>query len=98
MNAESGIITSLETTSGEAYDGYTFCILVDHDLEQELPVDTYTADKSYDDKNNHYHLEIKRLQSAIHLKKTRIEKKDSHKKVRQELVKSPQYKEGLKER
>ena len=98
MNAENGIITSLETTSGEAYDGHHFCVLVDHDLEQELPVDTYAADKGYDDSNNHYHLESQRLQSAIHLKKTRIEKKDSHKKVWLELVKAPQYKQGLRER
>jgi hypothetical protein len=40
MNSESGLITSLEVTSGEVYDGYHFCSLVDHDLEQELPVDT----------------------------------------------------------
>jgi len=71
MNAESGIITSVETTTGEAYDGHHFCSLVDHDLAQELPVDTYAADKGYDDGDNHYHLELKKLHSAIHLKKTR---------------------------
>jgi IS5 family transposase len=98
MNAESGIITSLETTSGEAYDGHHFCSLVNHDLEQELPVDTYAADKAYDDSNNHYHLESQKLHSAIHLKKTRTEKKDAHKRVWLELVKTPQYKAGLKER
>ena len=98
MNAESGLITSLETTSGEAYDGHHFCSLVDHDLEQKLPVDTYAADKGYDDSNNHYHLESQGLHSAIHLKKTRTEKKDSHKRVWLELVKTPQYKQGLKER
>jgi IS5 family transposase len=40
LNAENGLITSLETTSGEAYDGHHFCSLVDHDLEQELPAET----------------------------------------------------------
>jgi hypothetical protein len=54
MNSESGIITSLKVTSGEAYDGHHFCSLVDHDLEQGLPVDTYAGDKGYDDSNNHY--------------------------------------------
>jgi hypothetical protein len=53
---------------------------VDHDLEQELPVDTYAADKGYDDSHNHYHLETKRLQSAIHLKKTELKRKTHIKK------------------
>lgn len=43
LNAENGLITSLEGTSGEAYDGHHFTSLVDHDLEQELPVEIYTA-------------------------------------------------------
>jgi hypothetical protein len=61
MNAESGLITSLETTSGEAYDGHHFCSLVDHDLAQGLPVDTYATDKGYDDGDNHYHLESRTI-------------------------------------
>ena len=98
MNAESGLITSLETTSGEAFDGHHFCSLVDHDLAQGLPVDTYAADKGYDDGDNHYYLELKKLYSAIHLKENRTEKKDPHKKVWLNLKKTPQYKDGLKER
>jgi transposase len=98
MNSESGLITSLEITSGEAFDGHHFRSLVDHDLEQGLPVDTYAADKAYDDGDNHFHLESKELHSAIHLKKTRTEKKDPHKGVWLELENTSQYKEGLKER
>jgi IS5 family transposase len=98
MNAQSGLITSLETTSGEAYDGHHFCSLVDHDLEHKLPVDTYAGDKGYDDSNNHYHLELRGLYSAIRLKRTRTEKKDNNKQVWLELVKTSQYKDGLKER
>ncbi|HOO50942.1 MAG TPA: transposase, partial [Alphaproteobacteria bacterium] len=63
LNAESGMITSLKVTSGEAYDGHHFCSLVDHDLAQGLPVDTYAADKGYDDGDNHYYLELKKLHS-----------------------------------
>ena len=98
MNSENGLITSLEVTSGEVYDGHHFCSLVDHDLEQELPVDTYTGDKGYDDSNNHYYLKSHGLHSAIRLKKTRTEKKDPHKQVWLALEQTPQYKEGLKER
>ena len=72
MNAESGLITSLEVTSGEAYDGKHFCSLVDHDLEQQLPVDTYAADKGYDDGDNHYYLDLLGLHSAIRIKRNRI--------------------------
>ena len=50
LNAENGLITSLEVSSGESYDGHHFCSLVDHDLKQPLSVDTYAADKGYDDK------------------------------------------------
>ena len=41
MNAENSLITSLETSSEEAYDGRYFCSLVDQDLAQQLPVNTY---------------------------------------------------------
>jgi len=44
MNTESNLITSLEVTSGEAYDGHHFCSLVDQDLAQNILADTYTAD------------------------------------------------------
>jgi transposase len=98
MNAESGIITSLEATSGEAYDGHHFRSLVDHDLKQELPVETFAGDKGYDDGDNHYHLEMKGLNSAIRLKKTRTEKKDDNKEVWLKLKKTDAYKAGLKVR
>jgi IS5 family transposase len=98
LNAHNGLITSLEVTSGEAYDGHHFCSLVDHDLKQKLPVDTYSGDRGYDDGDNHYYLEMRGLHSAIRLKKNRIEKKDDNKEIWLELVKSPQYQQGLKER
>lgn len=98
LNAENGLITSLEVTSGEAYDGHHFCSLVDHDLKQQLPVETYAADKGYDDGNNHYHLELRGLQSAIRLMRTRTEKKDDNKQVWLDLIETPQYRQGLKER
>ena len=98
LNAENGLITSLETSSGEVYDGHHFCSLVDHDLEQKLPLETYTADKGYDDGSNHYYLELHQLHSAIRLKKTRTHKKDKNKQVWLDLEQTPQYQQGLKER
>jgi IS5 family transposase len=98
LNAENGLITSLECTSGEVYDGHHFTSLVDHDLEQKLPVEVYTADKAYDDGENHYNLEVRGLHSAIRLKKTRTHKKDKNKQVWLELEQTPQYQQGLKQR
>jgi IS5 family transposase len=89
LNTENGLITSLEVTSGEAYDGHHFRSLVDHDLQQQLPVETYTADKGYDDGDNHYHLELRGLHSAIHLMRTRTEKKDDNKQIWLDLIKTP---------
>jgi IS5 family transposase len=98
LNAEAGLITSLEATSGEVYDGHHFRSLVDHDLKQNLPVETYAGDKGYDDGENHYQLALRGLNSAIRLKDTRLGKKDDNKQLWQELVTTPQYKQGLKER
>lgn len=98
LNAESGLITSLEVTSGEAYDGHHFGSLVDHDLKLKLPVDTYAADKGYDSGDNHYHLAQRGLHSAIRLVRTRTQKKDSNKQVWLDLVQTPQYQQGGKER
>jgi len=98
LNAENGLITSLEATSGEVYDGHHFCSLVDHDLEQNLPVETYAGDKGYDDGNNHYYLELRQLHSAIRLKSIRTNKKDDNKQVWLDLKQTPQYQQGLKER
>lgn len=98
LNAQNGLITSVEATSGEAYDGHHFCSLVDHDLSQKLAVDTYTGDKGYDDGNNHYYLEMHGLHSAIRIKKNRIDKKDSNKQIWLDLIETPEYQQGLKER
>jgi IS5 family transposase len=98
LNAENGLITSLETTSGEVHDGQHFTSLVDHDLDQSLVVETYTADKAYDDGENHYNLEVRGLHSAIRLKRTRTAKKDDAKQVWLDLIQTPQYQQGLKER
>ncbi len=98
LNAETGLITSLEVTAGEAWDGHHFCSLVDHDLKQQLPVETYTADKGYDDGNNHFYLQHRGLHSAIRLKDNRIEKKDANKEIWIALRKTTHYRQGLKER
>ena len=98
MNAETGLISSLETTPGGAFDGHHFCSLVDKDQKQSLPVGIYSGDKAYDDSNNHFHLALRGLHSAILLKKNRINKKDKNKEVWLNLIRTPEYRQGAKER
>jgi hypothetical protein len=86
MNAESNLITSLEVTSGEVYDGHHFCSLVEQDRTQNIPADIYAADEGYDDGNNHFYLQHLELQSAICLKDICTKKKDANKEVWIEMI------------
>ncbi len=98
MNAENNLITSVEVTPGQVYDGHHFCSLVDRDLAIKLPAETYAADRGYDDGNNHYYLEHNNLNSAICLKDNRINKKDSSKEIWEKLIQTEAYKKGQEER
>jgi IS5 family transposase len=98
MNAESEMITSLVLTGGNAHDGKQFPTLVEKDGEQGLPIDTYAADRGYDDSENHYLLETLEMHSAIILNDYRTRKKDKNKQVWIDLKKTPQYQAGTKER
>ena len=98
MNAESNLITGLEVSSGNAWDGKHFSSLVEMDMEQGLPVETYAADRGYDDGNNHYYLTHKGLHSAILLKDNRLKKKDGNKEVWQDMVRTAEYQQGKRER
>ena len=90
-NAGNGIITSIAVTGGEAPDGRQLPTLVNKDKklgitgEGEITKNNgrleinggtaYTADKAYDDGDNHEFLKVKKLQSAIILKDTRTNSK-----------------------
>jgi IS5 family transposase len=98
LNAQTGLITSMTHTPGNAYDGHQLPALVEKDLAQDLPVDTVTGDCGYDDSANHILLAAQGLHSAIRLNRFRIGKKDPHKEVWRQLLATPQYELGLKER
>ena len=99
LNSENHLITSVIPSSGNAWDGHHLKPLVENDLSQELPIATVGADRAYDDHGLHYFLqEEKKLHSAILLKKTRIQKRDKNKEVWFDLIASPQYQQGRKER
>ncbi|MGC8878566.1 MAG: IS5 family transposase [Anaerolineae bacterium] len=94
MNAEAELITSVVVTAGNAPDGKQLARLVARDRALGLPVETYAADRGYDDTENPYRLMSQGLCSAIRLKRYRTEKKDANKEVWQALRATPQYQAG----
>jgi IS5 family transposase len=98
LNGETELITSVQVTAGNSYDGHELPGLLDKDLAQGIAVEIVAADRGYDDSDNHYLLASRGIQSAIRLNRYRTEKKDSSKGVWVELAQSEGYQEGLKER
>lgn len=99
-NSQNGLITAVRTTTGKRYDGHSFKKIIQKDERTKLlpKKRTYAADRGYDDGDNHYYLKENKLNDAIKLRKTRLEKKDKNKEIWQKLVKSKEYQRGLKER
>lgn len=98
LNAQSGLITSLCCSGGNRPDNEYFCRLVQADLAQGLPVDTYAGDRAYDDSELHLFLQDHHLHDALKLNDYRTQKKDPHKKVWEELQASESYQHGIKQR
>lgn len=71
LNQETGLVTSAIVTPANEADTNQFIPLVEKDRQKNLPVKTVTADKGYDDGNNHTFCEVRRITPAIILKKTR---------------------------
>jgi IS5 family transposase len=98
LNAEAEMITSIVVTGCNGHDGKQFPELVRKDAELGLPVEVYSADRGYDDGENHFLLETLGLKSAIHLNRYRTEKKDGNKEVWIAMKESDAYKAGQRER
>lgn len=95
MNAASQMITSLVTTSGNQHDGHYLTQLIDHDLQQGLPVEVCAADRGYDDTHNHFWLEQHGVGNAINLNRYRTHKRDANKEVWLQLKAEPWYQPAL---
>jgi len=98
LNSDSELITSMTYTPGNAYDGHQLPKLLEKDVAQGVPIDIVTADRAFDDSDNHFLLASKRIHSAIHSNAYRTRKKDPSKQVWLTLQRTPEYKRGLKER
>jgi IS5 family transposase len=95
LNSETELITCVRVTEGNRYDGHQLPRLVEKDLAQGTAVQIVSADRRYDDSDNHYLLTSTGIQSAIRLKRNRTEKKDMSKGVWVALKHSAGYREEL---
>jgi IS5 family transposase len=98
LNAETGLITSLVVTPGNAADNLQFPKLLAHDESLNVAAEIYSGDKAYDDTDLHFRLWEQGKHSALRLKRTRTGKKDGNKQVWLDLEQTPEYAAGLKER
>lgn len=99
LNAQSGLITSVKSTTGKANDGKQLPTIIAKDNFTPLPRQRiYTGDKAYDDGENHEILKTKKFGDALRLKITRTKKKNSHKEPWLKLLNDKRYQQGLKER
>ena len=91
LNSATHLITSVAVTGGNAYDGHLLPVLVKSDLAQALPVGIVSADRGYDDSDNHILLWDKGIHSGIRLNDYRTQKKDGHVEVWRSLLEEPEY-------
>lgn len=99
-NPESGLITSVITTTGKTPDGEMLPALEAQDSQTNLLPNTrtYAADKGYDWGENHFYLEEHKHHDAIILTDNRLNKKDSNSEKWKKLVETEEYQEGKKDR
>ena len=95
---KNNLITSIQVSPGNAYDGHFLQGLIKKDCQQAIPVGIVAADRGYDDSRNHFHLSHQGIQSAICLNTYRTHKKDANKEVWLEMKANPAYQQGLDER
>jgi hypothetical protein len=98
LNAETGLITSIQPTPGNAADNKQFESLVCHDEGLGVDADTYAGDRAYDDTAAHYSLHCRGKHSALQLQSSRTGKKDPHKEPWERLLASAEYQRGRAER
>ncbi len=71
---------------------------MEQDLEKGILIDIVTADRPYDNGDNHYLLETLGIHSAIILGRYRTRKKDPNKQKRLALKETEEYQRGKGER
>jgi len=104
-STKSNLITSLKTTAMNEYDGKHFEYLLREDVRKSITKKhktIYTADKAYDDGENHVWLNQERMLDAIDLKyanKKENQTEDGKTKAKwTKFTTQEQFEEGLRER
>jgi transposase, IS5 family len=98
LNAETGLITTVHPTPGNAADNRQFPQLLAHDEAIAVPGLIYTGDRAYDDTDLHARLWDRGKFSAFRLHGYRTNKKDANKEIWQHVQAAPDYNRGVKER
>jgi IS5 family transposase len=98
LNAESGVITTLEPSVGSAADNEQFPKLLEHDEQVGVSASVYSGDKAYDDTDLHYRLWQAGKHSALRLNEYRTAATNSHRDYWQKVKDSPEYQAGKAER
>ncbi len=98
LNAETGLITTIEPSGGSAADNEQFPQLLAHDEQLGVGAETYAGDKAYDDSDLHYRLWHSGKHSALHLNDYRTAASNDNRDYWQKVKDSPQYRAGVAER
>lgn len=98
LNAETGLITTVHPTLGNAADNVQFPYVLAHDEAIGVPGSLYTGDQAYDDTDLHARLWDHHKFSAFRLHGYRTKKKDANKEIWQQLQATREYQDGIKER
>jgi len=98
LNAETGLITSIEPTAGSAADNEQFPKLLAHDTQVGVNAAIYSGDKAYDDTDLHYRLWSAGKYSALRLNDYRTAASNANRDYWQAIKDSPEYQAGRVER
>jgi len=98
LNAETGLITTIEPTVGSAADNEQFPKLLTHDMQVGVTATIYSGDKAYDDTDLHYQLWSLGKSSALRLNDYRTAAHNPHQDYWQQIKESAEYQAGRAER
>ena len=98
LNAETGLITTIEPTGGSAADNEQFPKLLAHDEQLQVGAQIYAGDKAYDDTDQHFRLWQQGKHSALRLNTYRTAASNEHRASWQRVKDSPEYQAGLAQR
>lgn len=98
IHAETGLITTIVPTSGNAADNKEFPKLLAHDEELGVPAEVYSGDKAYDDTDLHFRLWTVGKHSALRLNDYRTRASNDNHEFWQKVAGTVEYQAGKAER